>query len=53
MRSIQTAAVSTFHGLAGIVVVVVVIIISVKPEGLEDYVGAILVYSILLITNYQ
>ena len=37
----------------GVVVVVVVIITSVKPEGLEDHVGAILVYSTLLITNHQ
>ena len=35
-----------------VVVVVVVIITSVKPEGLEDHVGAILVYSTLLITNH-
>ena len=32
---------------------VVVIITSVKPEGLEDHVGAILVYSTLLITNHH
>ena len=34
-------------------VVVVVIITSVKPGGLEDHVGAILVYSTLLITNHH
>ena len=36
-----------------VVVVVVVIITSVKPEGLEDHVGAMLVYSTLLITNHH
>ena len=38
--------------LIDLLLVVVVIIIFVKPKGLEDYIGAILVYSMLLITNY-
>ena len=39
--------------MVDLLLVIVVIITSVKPKDLEDHVGAILVYSTLLITNHQ